>query len=126
MTRFAGDGKVLRLGVVAQRSGQVVQFEARRVQSRHEAAQRIREAALEAWLRESSAASFSTSDYQQLHGYTPHLTKGEVADFAIEAVGHLLNAHRCPDGDPAQERNLQLFHQRITDALLADAEAAGR
>lgn len=123
MTHFAGDGNVLKL---RGKSGRVVSMEARRIQSRHEAARKVREEALEAWLRESSAASFSTSDYVQLHGYVPYLTRGEVADFSVEAVGHLLLAHRCPDGDPAQERNLELFHQRITDALLADAEAAGR
>jgi hypothetical protein len=89
------------------------------------AVQRIREDALYCWFREAFSASFTDTDYRQLHGYLPHLSRAEAEDFAVEALGHLMLADRCPDGDPARERNEELFFQRVSEALQADAEAAG-
>jgi hypothetical protein len=121
VTRFAGDGRVLELR--GQKTGRVVSMEARRIQSR---AEKVRTDALESWLLESSAGSFSESDYRQLWGYLPFLSRAAVEDFAVEATGFLLLAHHCPDGDPAQAVNLERFRSCVADVLRADAEAAGR
>ena len=125
MTRFAGDGRTRRLRTVAQWSGRVLQFEAHRVRSEAEAR---REKALATWLRNQQAGlhELTLTDLAELLGYLPYSPEEKVKDFFYEAQGHLHLAARAPDGDPAQDLNLELFHSCIVDALRADAEAAGR
>lgn len=89
-------------------------------------AEQRRETAICLWLQKFPTGTdrCTDTDVEELLGYIPHLTPGRARAFFEAAQTYLLNAANCPDGDPEQAVNDEMFRQAVRGIVADDAQAA--